>query len=67
MAAAVNFWKGYKYLRSFGTEIKTDSDGAASYILGMGLYVPAVKKSEKEPVQGVIIFRKGYYGEGEPE
>lgn len=57
----------YKYLKSFDIEIKMDSVGAASYQLGIGLYVPAVKKSKKELVQGVIAFQKGYYGDGESE
>ena len=56
-----------RYLKSFDKEIKTDSAGATSYRLGIGLYVPTIKKSKKELVQGVIVFKEGYYGENEPE
>lgn len=41
--------------------------GATSYKLGIGLYVPTIKKSKKELVQGVIAFQQGYYGDSEPE
>ena len=57
------FNKVYKYLKSFDIEIKMDSGGATSYKLGIGLYVPTIKKSKKELVQGVIAFKKGYYGD----
>ncbi len=48
-------------------DIKMDSDGATSYKLGIGLYVPTIKKSKKELVQGVIVFKKGYYGNSKTE
>ena len=48
------------YLKGFDPKIKAHRDGATSYQLGIGLYVPTIKKSRKEPVQGVIVFRKGY-------
>lgn len=38
------FNKVYNYLKSFDTEIKMDSAGATSYKLGIGLYVPTIKK-----------------------
>ena len=56
----------YKALKALDPEIKADRDGATSLRLGIGLYVPTIKKSKKEPVQGVIAFRKGYYGDSEP-
>ena len=61
------FNKVYEYLKSFDIEIEVDSVGAISYKLGIGLYVPTIKKSKKELVQGVIIFQKGYYGDSKPE
>lgn len=61
------FNKVYKYLKNFDIEIKMHSDGATSYKLGIGLYVPTIKKSKKELVQGVITFKKGYYGNSEYE
>lgn len=57
----------YKYLKGYDIGIKADRDGATSFQLGIGLYVPAIKKSRKEPVQGVIVFRKGYYGDSEAD
>ena len=53
----------YKALKALDPEIKADRDGATS----IGLYVPTIKKSKKEPVQGVIAFRKGYYGDSKPD
>ena len=55
-----------EYIANLDPEIKADRDGATSLRLGIGLYVPTIKKSKKEPVQGVIAFRKGYYGDSEP-
>ncbi len=57
----------YKALKALDPEIKADRDGAISYRLGIGLYVPTIKKSKKEPVQGVIAFRRGYYDKSKPE
>ena len=55
------------YLKGFDPRIKVHRDGATSYQLGIGLYVPTIKKSRKEPVQGVIVFRKGYYGDSDTD
>lgn len=53
----------FKALKALDPEIRADRDGATSLRLGIGLYVPTIKKSKKEPVQGVIAFRRGYYGD----
>jgi hypothetical protein len=41
--------------------IEIDDTGFTSYKFGIGVFVPTLKKSTNEIVQGVIVFEKGYY------
>jgi hypothetical protein len=42
-----------------GAEI--DESGLTSYQLGIGLYAPSAIDDADEPVEGVIVFERGYY------
>ena len=39
----------------------TEADWLTSYKLGVGLYAPSAQKEPNEPVEGVIVFDRGYY------
>lgn len=50
-----------KIFEKMDSTLDIDANGFRSYKLGIGVYVPTLKKSQKELVQGVIAFKKGYY------
>jgi hypothetical protein len=50
-----------EWFRSRDSKIETDDAGLTSRRLGVGLYAPAAQKAPEESVEGVIVFRRGYY------
>ena len=42
--------------------LKVDESGFTSLECGIGIYCPAARDDSHAPVEGVIIFEKGYYG-----
>lgn len=48
-------------IKRIDSELAYDETGFISYKLGIGVFVPTLKKSKNEKVQGVIVFEKGYY------
>ena len=42
-------------------DVQVDGSGLTSLLLGIGLYADGVNKDPSLPVEGVIVFRKGYY------
>jgi len=43
--------------------LEVDSAGFTSRLLGFGVYAPLAKDDDRAPIEGVIAFRPGYYGE----
>ncbi len=41
--------------------VQFDDAGLTSFNLGIGVYAPSAEKDPDEPVEGVIVFEKGYY------
>lgn len=41
--------------------LKLDASGFTSLECGVGIYCPAAKDDPHAPVEGVIVFEKGYY------
>jgi hypothetical protein len=50
------------WLRSMDPRLQSDAAGLTSYRFGVGVYAPQALKSPRQPVEGVIVFRPGYYG-----
>lgn len=42
--------------------IEEDETGFTSYLLGIGIYSPNKKQLKNSDVEGIIVFKKGYYG-----
>ena len=49
------------YVEKSDLMIKTDGAGFVSFKLGIGIYAPSAEKEPDELVEGIIIFKKGYY------
>ena len=65
-------WRGepllgrpYREVRALFTvwdpALKEDGAGFTSLELGIGVYAPVAKDHPDDPVEGVIVFEKGYY------
>lgn len=50
-----------KIFEEFDNNMDINQDGFTSYKLGIGVYVPTLKKSKNELIQGVIVFKEGYF------
>jgi hypothetical protein len=51
-----------EWFRLLDPDTQVDAAGLVSLSLGIGLYAPSAEKAPKEPVEAVIVFRRGYYG-----
>lgn len=49
-------------LRELDPGIQVEHDGATSNHLGIGFYAPSAGREKDALVEGVIVFREGYYG-----
>jgi hypothetical protein len=50
------------WLRSHDPRVEVDESGFTSFRFGIGAYAPHASKSASDPIEGVIVFRPGYYG-----
>ena len=50
-----------RWLRAIDPEVRSDSSGLTSLTFGFGLYVPSASDDPQSLVEGVIVFRRGYY------
>jgi len=41
--------------------LELDDSGLTSYKYGVGIYAPYAIKTPTDPIEGVIVFEKGYY------
>jgi len=56
-----------RWLRAIDPDLQTDSTGLTSLLFGLGLYAPSVTYDPHSPVEGVIVFRRGYYDNARDE
>jgi len=49
------------WLEQMDPEIQVDDAGLTAPSLGIGLYAPAATASPSDPIEGVIVFKRGYY------
>ena len=49
-------------LEQIDPKTEVDETGLTAPSLGIGLFAPFASDSPGEPVEGVIVFKKGYYG-----
>lgn len=49
------------YVKKQDLMIKKDGAGFTSYKLGIGIYAPSAETEPDELVEGIIIFKNGYY------
>lgn len=49
------------YFGKLDENLKLDASGFISEKFGFGVYAPYAKDEPHEPIEGVIVFRKGYY------
>lgn len=70
-------WEGHSLLKvpaeelkalllSKDPELEVDGDGFTAHNLGIGGYAPNFDEDPRAPVEAVIVFEKGYYGETPP-
>jgi hypothetical protein len=48
-------------LRALDRDIETDFSGACSVKLGVAVYAPFAVDAPAEPVEGVFVFKRGYW------
>jgi len=53
-----------RWLRAIDPYLASDSTGLTSLTFGFGLYAPSARDSPHSEVEGVIVFRRGYYEPG---
>lgn len=49
------------FIKSLDEEVVEDESGCTSFILGVGAYAPNKEENPDEKVEGIIVFKKGYY------
>jgi hypothetical protein len=50
-----------RWINTIDPEVELNDSGLISRKFGFGLYADGVRKRPEVPVQGVIVFEKGYY------
>jgi hypothetical protein len=50
------------WLSSLDPDLEVDDSGLTAPSIGLGIYAPSAEKSPDDPVEAVILFRRGYYG-----
>ncbi len=60
----VSFAEGEGTLHAHDPAAVTDSDGCTSLALGVSLYCPADVERQREGIEAVLVFRKGYFDSG---
>ena len=51
----------YNLISSLDQNVDIDEDGLTSISLGIGIYAPNYEEDPCAPVEGTIVFEKGYY------
>jgi len=55
------FAKVEGWLQRIDRDVRSHSTGLTSLTFGFGLYAPSALDNPQSPVEGVIVFRRGYY------
>lgn len=50
-----------EFMLKYDENLNFDNAGFTSYRLGIGIYAPFAEEAPQDPVEGVIVFEKGYY------
>jgi hypothetical protein len=50
-----------EWFRSQDEDIDADDSGLTSFKYGIGIYAPNAEEQPDDPVEGVIVFERGYY------
>lgn len=50
-----------KLFHQLDKDVEIDETGLTSYNCGIALFVPSLSRSGKEKVEGVFVFKQGYY------
>jgi hypothetical protein len=53
-----------QWIKTFDPEVVLKDTGLTSRKFGFGLYAESARKRPELPVEGVIVFEKGYYDSG---
>lgn len=49
------------WFKSLDVSTEVDDTGLTAFNLGIGLYAPKLTENPNAPIEGVIVFEKGYY------
>jgi len=49
------------WIRKLDPDALLENAGLTSHKFGFGLYAPSAQKAPEQPVEGVLVFEKGYY------
>lgn len=49
------------WIKQLDPDVVLEDAGLKSYKFGFGLYAPSANKNPEFPIEGVIVFDKGYY------
>ena len=50
-----------KLFLKYDKELELDETGLTSYKYGVSIYAPFAKERPSDPIEGVLVFEKGYY------
>jgi hypothetical protein len=56
-----------RWFKSKDNTVVCDETGLKAFQSGIGLYAPFAEKNPDEPVEGVLVFARGYWGEMDAE
>jgi hypothetical protein len=51
----------HAWLQTIDPDVDSDSSGLTSLTFGFGLYAPSALDDPQSPIEGVIVFKRGYY------
>jgi hypothetical protein len=49
------------WIKTLDPEVLLEAAGLTSHKFGIGLYAPSARKEPDRPIEGIIVFDKGYY------
>jgi hypothetical protein len=50
-----------RFFAQYDSELDLDDSGFSSYKLGIGIYAPKCREDENCKIEGLIVFKEGYY------
>jgi len=55
------FFEVREFMQKLDDSLEIDETGLISFKLGIGLFVPSLTEIQREIVESVIVFQRGYY------